>query len=287
MIKLGVQIFSIIFVMFFSLNLKASPLWNKTVSGMSPAEIIKSINDSHYIKDGSRLASKAIELVRVDHFQLADESFKVRFYFINEKLTQVTLSLNDEVPFSSALNIYESLILLLRSKHGKEKSKDISRSLPYIDNNTAEAIWINNEMKIYLYLSNTGRTKGKDISIFNLNYQINSSLQANKTAKKGIYKCKINDETIYQATECKNNTKQSIIPIKKSPPSEYTKRELWLISRGKVSVGMSKKALLRSWGRPDEINDSAFGSAQWIYDRGNANRQYVYVEDGYVTNWQN
>lgn len=49
----------------------------------------------------------------------------------------------------------------------------------------------------------------------------------------------------------------------------------------KIKVGMSIEELIRSWGVPKSINRSSYGSDQWVYDGS----QYVYTEDGKVTDW--
>ena len=49
---------------------------------------------------------------------------------------------------------------------------------------------------------------------------------------------------------------------------------------------MSEAALLKSWGKPQDINTSVGNwgvHKQYCYE----NYKYVYVENGYVTSWQN
>lgn len=56
--------------------------------------------------------------------------------------------------------------------------------------------------------------------------------------------------------------------------------------RGKVMVGMTTAQVRRAWGAPSTINRSSYGSEQWVYRSGRSKAQYVYVEDGVVTAWQ-
>jgi len=60
----------------------------------------------------------------------------------------------------------------------------------------------------------------------------------------------------------------------------FSKREWKLIKDEKVRVGMSKNALICSWGNPESINRSSYGADQYIYDG-----QYVYVRGNRVTAW--
>ena len=60
----------------------------------------------------------------------------------------------------------------------------------------------------------------------------------------------------------------------------FSKREWQLIKDEKVKVGMSKNALICSWGNPESINRSSYGPDQYVYDG-----QYVYVRGNRVTAW--
>jgi hypothetical protein len=58
-----------------------------------------------------------------------------------------------------------------------------------------------------------------------------------------------------------------------------------LVSKGKIKLGMNKEQVVKSWGRPEDINRTtyAFGvHEQWVYEYN-----YVYFENGIVTTIQN
>lgn len=70
-------------------------------------------------------------------------------------------------------------------------------------------------------------------------------------------------------------------------PSEFFKFEKKIqmaIIECKLLIGMSKEAVILSWGKPDDIHKTV-GSwgvhEQWIYGS-----QYVYFENGILTSWQ-
>lgn len=49
---------------------------------------------------------------------------------------------------------------------------------------------------------------------------------------------------------------------------------------------MTKEQVISSWGRPDDINktiSSSGTSEQWVYERDDYQRQYVYFDDGEVS----
>ena len=61
------------------------------------------------------------------------------------------------------------------------------------------------------------------------------------------------------------------------------------IENGQVALGMKADDVINSWGKPTKINSSvgSYGRhEQWVYDRGNFNSQYVYVDNGVVTSVQ-
>ncbi|MWL91339.1 hypothetical protein [Cupriavidus sp. SW-Y-13] len=58
----------------------------------------------------------------------------------------------------------------------------------------------------------------------------------------------------------------------------------------KIQIGMSSTGLICSWGRPSKINSTTtrYGTReQWVYEISTSKRQYVYVENGLVSAWQN
>lgn len=58
------------------------------------------------------------------------------------------------------------------------------------------------------------------------------------------------------------------------------------IVRRQVYAGMTAKQAVQAWGSPGEINRSSSGDDQWVYYRGDANMQFVYVDqNGCVTGW--
>jgi hypothetical protein len=66
---------------------------------------------------------------------------------------------------------------------------------------------------------------------------------------------------------------------------EFSAKELDLIKRRKIKVGMSEKAMRCSWGHPQRSHrqaSSAGVSTQHVY----RDTVYIYVEKGIVVSWQ-
>ena len=79
---------------------------------------------------------------------------------------------------------------------------------------------------------------------------------------------------------------ESLTRAKIAGSSSFSSRERKAIMSGDIFLGMSEKALLLSWGDPEDVNTSVgdWGThKQYVYgDFG----PYVYVENGIVTSWQ-
>jgi hypothetical protein len=101
----------------------------------------------------------------------------------------------------------------------------------------------------------------------------------------GAYKCEIDGKIEYRQAPCPKQSTQTEVRIWKDTSTDYTERDRELMSKHQVGIGMTERALLASWGQPSEINRRGRGADQWIYDRGNYVKQFVYVEDGLVVNW--
>lgn len=58
------------------------------------------------------------------------------------------------------------------------------------------------------------------------------------------------------------------------------------VVRNQVYAGMTAKQAQQSWGAPSKINRSSSGDDQWVYYRGGAEMQFIYVDQsGCVTGW--
>lgn len=94
-------------------------------------------------------------------------------------------------------------------------------------------------------------------------------------AIRGTYYQKASPEQI-------NSLKQQVVDARNELKRRklFSKKEWRLIEKEKIQVGMSKKALLCSWGTPNSINRSSYGPDQYVYYN-----QYVYLRGNRVTAW--
>jgi len=82
------------------------------------------------------------------------------------------------------------------------------------------------------------------------------------------------------------NAKAELIRRNAIPDDEWP-----VIEQKKIRMGMSELGLVCSWGYPSIINKTVtrYGERkQWVYRScSSCKGQYVYTENGKVTNWQN
>ncbi len=143
------------------------------------------------------------------------------------------------------------------------------------------------------------------------------------SAEARVYTCDNNGRKVYQSTPCEAGDKpiKLYVPAATSSPhtspstsqSEYleqmrekerARQEIInerarkaresreereaiedAIRRKLVRIGMNEAQVIRSWGKPDDINRSVYESGvheQWVYRRGDYESQYVYFENGIV-----
>jgi len=155
-------------ILMMSISAQAQALWGETTLGMTPSDVINNVPASHLIEDGSTLETGAKELVQLDDLRVLKELYTGRFYFIDDKLTQVTLSLNKQRSFPLSLLVFQSLTDALSSKYGKVIIRNIdSRS----SLKTAVANWVSDGTIINLQLMAIDDAP----TSFNLNYQLHLS----------------------------------------------------------------------------------------------------------------
>lgn len=163
----------LLFVLSSACPVMAQTLWNGTTYGMSPAKV-KSIvpNASKPEESPGALSGGSIELLRLSGVEIVGHTFNASFYFKDSKLSQVTLSAAEELPFSSRVRTFESLTEALRVKYGKELSSRASGGvLP-----TMEANWQSGKTNISVLLMGMGDSG----SLLNVNYQVRLAAEAGK-----------------------------------------------------------------------------------------------------------
>lgn len=106
------------------------------------------------------------------------------------------------------------------------------------------------------------------------------------TAQAEVYRCVENGKQVFSDVPCSKDAEK----LKVSPAAgSGDETRSWVnnaIAVREVRVGMTDKEVIRSWGKLDRINKSISASGtheQWVYYRGSARAQYVYVDNGIVS----
>jgi hypothetical protein len=151
----------------------AQELWQKTRYGMTVEQVVAAVpNASPPPLNAGSLADGAKELLRVSDLELVGYRFSGKFYFIERRLTQVTLTPERISTFASAMLVFDSLTEALRTKYGAEVVRSVERGLL----NKAEASWQSGRTNISLICVSVGAAD----PALNLNYQVRTAKEADK-----------------------------------------------------------------------------------------------------------
>lgn len=101
----------------------AQTLWKDSVYGMTEVEVMKVNPSAVKTKKGSSLPNGAVQTLEVQNIEIVKRKFTAGFYFKDQKLNQITLSLNKGSNTLDASSKWDELYLALSAKYGKELSK--------------------------------------------------------------------------------------------------------------------------------------------------------------------
>jgi len=108
---------------------RAQTLWQATQYGMSVEEAALAVPGSTAPLDKpATLATGAVEKLRLEGYEVAQQKFRVVLFFRENRLEQVTLSLQDQIPYRSSRLVYESLREALNSLYGAVEEKPETRT---------------------------------------------------------------------------------------------------------------------------------------------------------------
>ena len=150
----------------------AQTLWTKAEYGMTEEQVKSTFPDAITAAKPDHLHGGAVGALMLPGIEVAGRSFHATFYFVSNKLTQVTLSLDDRAMFDTVLITYKGVEEILRAKYGPEIQQQISRGTL----NVAEASWLSGKTNINLFASGVSGSK----ALLNINYQVRLAKEAEK-----------------------------------------------------------------------------------------------------------
>lgn len=157
----------------FCVTAQGQTLWQGSEYGMSPEQVTALFAKAQPPSNNpSHLQGGAVELLRIDQITLVNKEFIGRFFFKDNKLVQVMLSIGDKPSFTTSLITFDALTDALRAKYGPELSRKISRGTL----NIANADWISGRTNISLFAMSVGTNEAS----LNLNYQVRLAAEADK-----------------------------------------------------------------------------------------------------------
>lgn len=156
----------------FSSFANAQALWREANYGMSIDEVRAAIPEVADAANPGELAGGAKGLLTIPKVQIAGSAYQARFFFLNDKLVQVMLSLDNPGKFDSSLRTFETLEELLRVKYGREVQRQVKRGVV----NQASATWMAGGTNISVLTYSFDN----DNASLNINYQVRVAKEADK-----------------------------------------------------------------------------------------------------------
>ena len=129
-------------------------------------KLAKTPGNPHVLGDGAR------ELLRIEDIKIVNNNFYASFFFLNGRLTQVTLSVENAGSFEDAIRVFNSLTEVLRVKYGTEIMRNVKRGTL----NTADAQWMSGRTNINV----SAMSVGDNLASLNINYQVRIANEADK-----------------------------------------------------------------------------------------------------------
>jgi hypothetical protein len=153
-------------LLFVAADASGQTLWQNATYGMSIEDVLHKIPKTERVTAGGHLGTGGTlgtELVRIPGFEFVDAQFTVHFYFLNDKLAQVTLGLDRQVPYATARAVFDRLLLKFRTQYGRERLEE-KQAGPLA---SSDADWLLDEIKINVVLLGLPGTP----PLLNVNYQ--------------------------------------------------------------------------------------------------------------------
>ena len=151
----------------------AQQLWSHSKAGMSVDEVKAKFPEAAIPKKSNNLANGAIEKLQIENLVIDGNPFRVRFYFLDEKLIQVTLSFAEKKSFNLSMLRYRNISTILRSKYGHEIGKRSKRGLLNMEERQWRTTGGTN-------ISNLMISVGNGEAVWNINQQIRMLTEAEK-----------------------------------------------------------------------------------------------------------
>src|SRR5688572_3118734 len=112
---------AVVFFLLVTPTVIAQPLWGGTEYGMSVEQVKIVVPEAIAPAKSETLRNGAVELLRLEGLEIVGKQFSARFFFLQDKLNQVTLSLARETAdFNSVVLTFDSVTEALRAKYGRE-----------------------------------------------------------------------------------------------------------------------------------------------------------------------
>jgi hypothetical protein len=162
----------VVVALFMSSVLHAQTLWTKSEYGMTVEQVKAAFPEAVAPVTIDHLYGGAANLLVMPGIEIAGSTFKANFFFLSEKLIQVTLSLESPGQFGTVMVSFKSVEEVLRAKYGNEIQRDFSGGTYQHANET----WLSGPTNITLSASGVGLNPAS----LNIIYQVRVSKETEK-----------------------------------------------------------------------------------------------------------
>ena len=143
------QVFKALLVLTLFSCAAAQTLWGQATYGMTPEQVLEAYPNATRVQDGDSLTTGEKELVRLDGVEVLGDSFRAAFFFLDNKLEAVSLTMDNSERFGLMKIDFEGLLTALRAKYGPEISLEEQSDF-------LSATWVSGEISIDLLLFDVG-----------------------------------------------------------------------------------------------------------------------------------
>lgn len=148
-------------------------LWQGTKYQMSVQEVAAIHPAALFNKNPKALISGDLDLLNLPGINISGADFTARFYFKDDRLSQVTLGLEEKSGFDRASSLFDGIAEAVRAKYGREQStKNTGGQLM----RSRQSNWQHGRVNINVILI---AVAGADVML-NINYQVRVAQTADK-----------------------------------------------------------------------------------------------------------
>jgi hypothetical protein len=142
----------------------AQVLWKQAEVGMSPAQVQAAFPEARQARKFNALGDGSKELLQIDNIEVASGRFEAQFFFMGDRLKQVTLHLSQPGSADRTEILYDEIVVAMRAKYGAVVEHDKTGGMMQTMSDT----WMSGGTNISMYYNNIAGAP----PLLNISYQV-------------------------------------------------------------------------------------------------------------------